>query len=350
MREVTGGSVRPSRAAPRTAGAASRPPTGSGRWPRSCRPLPHVEDDALAPLGVAHVVADPEAHGRGRPTDCGARLQRVLHPALAMLDRRSTDPRGDRRRGRARPPRDAGTAERGTAAAPAGRRLLDQLGGDLVEEPRRRVVLGAPCSMRHQASRQVQPLAGPGDADVGEAALLLELSGSPASACAGRSPSSIPIRNTTGNSRPLAECSVISTTRRCRRRSSSLVGVGHEADLLEELLDRLEVAGVTRPARPGSRAGPRPRSTARPRARRGSRIRRAPSRAGRPGPRRPRCRASSMSLTNGSMPRIAVPGHLGLVLAAQRLQERDRRGLARRRRAGRRSSRRRRAWARSGPA
>ena len=54
---------------------------------------------------------------------------------------------------------------------------VDELGGDLVEEPRRRVVLRCAPSGPDRRAGQVEPLAGPGDADVGEAALLLELLG-----------------------------------------------------------------------------------------------------------------------------------------------------------------------------
>ena len=172
----------------------------------------------------------------------------------------------------------------------------------------------------------VQPLTGPGDADVGEAAFLLQLVGlGRATASAGRSPSSAPTRNTTGNSRPLAECSVISTTWSSTS-PSEVVRVGDQrrpargtrrpgsnsprrADELAEVLDAarrldrvlgLQLGHVARPLEGRLRAG-RPARPVRPRP------------CGRP--------AMSISTTNDSMPRTRRPGDPGLVGVAEGVEE-----------------------------
>src|SRR5581483_10666072 len=56
-------------------------------------------------------------------------------------------------------------------------RQLDELLGDLGQEPAGRVVLGRAEQVPAPGVAQVQPLPGPRDADVAEAALLVELLG-----------------------------------------------------------------------------------------------------------------------------------------------------------------------------
>ena len=130
---------------------------------------------------------------------------------------------------------------------------VDQLGRDLLEEPRRRVVLRVAEQAAAPGVGDEQALPGPGDADVGEAALLLHLVGLVERPECGNTPSSAPMRNTTGNSRPFAECSVISTTwsstspsgsssvsatsETCSRNSSTRVNSLGRTDQLVEVLD-----------------------------------------------------------------------------------------------------------------
>ena len=159
-----------------------------------------------------------------------------------------------------------------------------------------RFQLAAPC--RRAAAREGHPeaLAGPGNADVTEPALLLEVALLERAQC-GKTPSSQPIMNTASYSRPFALWSDISVAR-----LSSVTKVScseTRRDLGEELLhagrrpNRPRARGWRRtrrrrrPAPRGSRSGPPPRSCVRPRAPRGSRSREAPPRAA----RRPRPRA-----------------------------------------------------------
>ena len=73
--------------------------------------------------------------------------------------------RASRRRGRGAP-----TASGGLGASP-----VDEVDRQLVEEARAGVVRRGPPGGADDGARDVEPLAGPGDADVGQAALLLEL-------------------------------------------------------------------------------------------------------------------------------------------------------------------------------
>src|SRR5690606_13487678 len=66
----------------------------------------------------------------------------------------------------------AGAGPAATVAAALGD--AHQLGGDLVEEPARRVVLGGAEQGPLPGVGEVEALAGPGDAHVAEAPLLLE--------------------------------------------------------------------------------------------------------------------------------------------------------------------------------
>src|SRR5690242_7076772 len=109
-----------------------------------------VEDDTFAEGVVPDVVADAQA-GQARRPPCVA-CQRSRYDGVAM----------------------------GAPAAPDGPVLaehLDQLLGDLGEEPAGRVEVGAP--EEHSAPRvtEIEPLARAGDAHVAEAAFLLELVG-----------------------------------------------------------------------------------------------------------------------------------------------------------------------------
>ena len=82
---------------------------------------------------------------------------------------------------------------------------------------------------------------GPRDADVGEPALLLQLVGLGQRPGVREHALLDADRNTTGNSRPLAECSVIRTTWSSTRSISSVSATSD--DLLEELVDAGELAG-----------------------------------------------------------------------------------------------------------
>ena len=110
--------------------------------------------------------------------DDGAEAERVVGDAVARLERDDGALAGAAHPGTGRQRRDGGTVG---AAGPAERRAealpVEQVAGDLVEEARRRVVLRCTPRGADGRAREVEPLAGPGDADVGEAALLLELLG-----------------------------------------------------------------------------------------------------------------------------------------------------------------------------
>ena len=104
---------------------------------------------------------------------------------LSWVTRSPGDERDDRAVAgrRARPGRAARVATAGAGRGDRWRRPrrlalpVDQVGRDLVEEPGRRVVLRCAPGGADRRAGQVQPLAGPGDADVGEPPLLLELLG-----------------------------------------------------------------------------------------------------------------------------------------------------------------------------
>src|ERR671911_970025 len=109
--------------------------------------------------------------------DNGAEPEGVMSDAVA--GRQDRDGPVGLARARCSTVRDAaGTVRRaghppglvGLRAAP-----VQQFRRDLVEEPRRRVVAGRSPGTAHDGPRQVQPLPGPSDADVGQPALFLEL-------------------------------------------------------------------------------------------------------------------------------------------------------------------------------
>src|SRR6185437_1012579 len=125
-----------------------------------------VDDDTVTELVVVHVVADPKAELLG-----AARARRRL---VVASQRR----RNDRFAMRTEPAAATTGTTVAAAAAPAPRLLVrvrcDQLGGDLVEEPARRAVVGG--AEHHATPRvtQIQPFLGAREADVAQPALLFE--------------------------------------------------------------------------------------------------------------------------------------------------------------------------------
>ena len=126
-----------------------------------------------------------------------------------------------------------------------------------------------------------------------------------------------------------------------------LVGVGHEADLLEEVVDRSPSRAPSRRARRGSRAVPRPRPSARPAARRRSPTARAAARAPTRALVEPRPRARRAARGTTAMPFSRRRRHARVVGPAQRVVKRQ--AVTRRPRVerGRPWCRRCPAWARS---
>ena len=207
-----GTSADASPAGPTRGAAASRRRRGNARPLRPCRPRPHARGS------------------RPRRTSRGCTSSPTRRPR-SSAPRRPTAPLAlptagrSRRRDRAAVLADRAEPDHAPPALGPRAEHVHELLGDLGEEPARRVVVGG--AEEHAAPRvaEVETLSGPGDADVAEAALLLELSGSPRERKCGKTPSSRPVRNTTGNSSPFAVCSVIRVTalwspprrrRRCR--------------------------------------------------------------------------------------------------------------------------------------
>ena len=139
------------------------------------------------------------------------------------------------------PPGAVGAAALGTAAED-----VHELLGDLGEEPARRVVVGG--AEEHAAPRvaEVQPLARPGDADVAEAPLLLELVGV-AEAARVREHAVLhageehdgelePLRGVQRHERDRAVVGAVTV-------AALGVHVGHERDRFEERLDAREPLG-----------------------------------------------------------------------------------------------------------
>ena len=125
-------------------------------------------------------------------------------------------------------------------AAPAdGAGLLDELRRDLVDEPRRRVVVGAAEQLTAPGVGQEQPLLGTGDADVREASLLLELHRF------GQRPA---VREHTFFHTHEEHRGELQTLRGVERHQHDtvvvveIVGVGHQGHLLEELVEPGELA------------------------------------------------------------------------------------------------------------
>ena len=181
-----------------------------------------LEDHALAPLGVDDGLPDPQ------PERLGARA----------VDRTDLPPAH-------------GRFHDGVAAAPsrtgrgAGRRppaaARTRAVGDLLEEPAGRVVLGLPPQVPAPGVRQVEPFPGPGDPDVGQPPLLLHLGGLPERAQVGEDPVLHPddehhrVLETLGG--------VQGHQRHPGGVAVDLVGVGDQADLLEEGVEVVGLAG-----------------------------------------------------------------------------------------------------------
>ena len=101
---------------------------------------------------------------------------------------------------------------------------------------------------------EVEPLPGPRDADVGEAALLLELVGLAERAQVGEH---AVLHADEEHRRELEALGRVQGHEHDRRLVAvERVGVGHQAHLLEELVDVGRTRGRRRRARPGSRGRP----------------------------------------------------------------------------------------------
>ena len=174
-----------------------------------------------APAGGERGVDDPLAVGVGR----GARR------------RRRRRRRGGGGTAAARPSPTAGAGSGGRTALRPVMLPCDSTSsaGDLLEEPRRRVVLRRAEQAAAPGVGDVEALPGPGDADVGEPALLLQLVG------LGQRPgvredALLDADRGTRPGTPAPWPSAASSARPGRRRVD-VVGVGDERDLLEELVD-----------------------------------------------------------------------------------------------------------------
>ena len=116
----------------------------------------------FAPFGVDDVFARAQAQA------FGARSPHRRRPAAAQRRLDDALPAPKAAAAAIAPPADGAVASLGH---------VDQGLGDLLQEPARRVVLGLAPQAAAPGVGQVQPLLGPGDADIGQAALLLELVG-----------------------------------------------------------------------------------------------------------------------------------------------------------------------------
>src|SRR3954449_10540357 len=146
------------------------------------RAAPQLEHDALAEGGMLDVVTDAQVDaggvgGLGRPPtgsqggvddavagDVGAITGVVLVTSAAVLRRAPAVTRPNALAPVRAAPRDVALR-------------LDELGRDLVDEPRRRVVLRRAEEAATPGMGDEQPITSAGDADVGEAAFLLQLFG-----------------------------------------------------------------------------------------------------------------------------------------------------------------------------
>ncbi len=191
---------------------------------------------AQAVLVVVDPVADVEADG-GRERALG-------HAPVAAVG------------GRGAPP-EAEAADRGRALG-LGAPPVDQLGGDLVEEPGRRVGVGLPERRPDHRPGQVQPLLRARDADVREPPLLGQLGG-------------------VGQRTHVREHAVLPAGEEHDRELQALRGVqGHQRDHA-----RSRCPGSSRRRRPAPRA---------PGTRRANPARARPRRPRRPAPPAPRRR------------------------------------------------------------
>src|SRR5690606_21788109 len=131
-----------------------------------------LEDHALAEGRVPHVVTDLEPQALGPAALRPPGLERPLDDAVAA----GRHPQRPVAGAGGRPPPAAVPAA--PAAGPAvPLDVAHELGRDLVEEPAGRVVLRAAEQRAAPGVGEVEAAPGPGDAHVGEPALLLELVG-----------------------------------------------------------------------------------------------------------------------------------------------------------------------------
>ena len=233
------------------------------------------------------VVADRVRHRRRR------RLLRRRQPEPRRRPARSPKPVARRR---ASPPPSA------QPVAVVATWRSTRLSGSSARKREGRFQLAPPCSDRRRRAGEPEALAGAGDADVGEPALLLDVALLERARV--REDALLAADDEDG-----VVLEPLGVVQRHQRRQALLVAdrvlLGDERDLGQELLQRgrslirPRARGWrrTRPRRPpaprGSRSGPRPRPCARPRAPRGSRSRagspraaRRPGRCARPAARR----------------------------------------------------------------
>ena len=190
---AVGGRQRPSRGRPRPAAGApgrSTPERGTGSAKSS--------DGRRRPRGRGRARRPRRGPCRPPPTSCPRRPRPGPGP-----------PPSGRRRKRAEPSRvGSGRLQR------RGPHVADELGRDLGQEAAGDGVAGRAPQGPAPGVGDVEMAPGPGDAHVGQPALLLQLAGDrPGTRRWGKTPSSIPTRKTAGNSRPLAVCRVMSDTR-----------------------------------------------------------------------------------------------------------------------------------------
>ena len=164
-----------------------------------------LDDDAFAPLAVADIVATLS------PIDSapeGSVLAAAIADSTTSSEWESRPPPGAACRNLA-----AATAAVGATATAAitsraqhagAADLVDQLGRNLVEETTRRVVLSLADHPAAPRTGEMELLHRPSDADIGRRRSSSSSDGSPNARTWGNTPSSMPTRNTTGNSRPLA--------------------------------------------------------------------------------------------------------------------------------------------------
>src|SRR3954466_6800485 len=143
----------------------------------------NVDDDAFAERWMLDIVAESQADelrvGRGRLLPALSRSQCCLHHSLPMSFGFTVvltiDAPVRRRIG---PLVARSIALPSVRAAPADRAdLVDQRPRYLIDEPRRRVVVGVPEQLAAPGMSKEQPLLGTGDADVGEPSFLFQFDG-----------------------------------------------------------------------------------------------------------------------------------------------------------------------------
>ncbi len=243
-----------------------------------------ADDDAAAPVVVHHLVAGDQAEvfGARAATASG-------DPGGAVGATAPSRPGpGGGRQGDGRREDGAGQvllAREGVVARAAARRpkahVLDQVGGHLGDEPAGHGRLGAAPGRARPGVRNGEMPAGPGDPDVEEPALLLELA---------RLGERAEVREDPLLQAHHEDRRILQALGRVQRHQRDpgavaveLVGVRHQRHRLEEAEDVIEVGRPGWPARPGSQSVRPPRGCARPPARPGSPCARPPAARSRPG-------------------------------------------------------------------